>query len=376
MKVGTTKKIFFLSSYLTLALALAPNLLLAQTPAKTSLSTDLTLGGDSVSGRLNEAQIVGVSSSLKFTHQTSENIKLVANGGISLETGSSETVYGVGTYRATNTLFLHQAGLDWRATNWLNLEVGAINQSLHRNPIFITSTPFVSARQNLHFGANGLKAELEMIQAIPSNHTLSQRLGEVDEGSARFFSERLRLSSDQNDYYATVSVGHFAFDRLSSSVAHESRLLGNTVSGEGQLNNQFIYDYQGWNTDLHFVYKGWGPYNLGVSANGIINTAAASDRNRGYRIAPEVGRHFNWGLATLSFEVFRSEADSTVAYYASKFYGNANRQGQASTLTLENSRDDYQLGLRWARAENITATPFQDDETILGLFMRKSYDIL
>lgn len=340
-----------------------------------SLSTDVGLSGDHVSGKLNEARTFGLSTGINFQQSIYSNFDLDINGGLSLETGSSETVYGVGAFKPTNTLFLGHAELIYRPFALTTLKAGAINQKYHDNPLFITSTPFIGVREIFSYKIANWTIELDFLQSIPSNHTLSRRLGSVSEGSARFFNEKLRVKGEGNVASLEASIGHFAFDQLSSSVAYESRLLGNTVSGFKNLNNKFKYSFVGWNGDLAVDLKTTPGITLTLESAWHLNSNAPDGKNLGYKVGPSVSWETSNRVFQLGVETFENQSDSTVAYYSSKSYGHVNRKGNAFSFNVNDNTTELSYGLKAVQADPIEIDPLQSEERILSIFLRKSYEI-
>ncbi len=339
------------------------------------LDTTIGLSGDHVSGTMNEARTFGLSTSLDFKQAIYSNFEIDVRGGFSLETGSSETVYGAGSFKPTNTPYLGHAEMIYRPIEFATLKAGAINQSYHNNPLFITSTPFIGAQEVFEYKISNWTIQLDLIQSIPSNYTLSRRLGTVSEGSARFFNEKLRVKGEGNLVSINASVGHFAFDELSPSVAYESRLLGNSVSGIGSLNNKFKYSFVGWNGDLNLDIMAISGTTISLNSAFHLNSNAPDGKNLGYKIGPTVAYEFNNKIFKAGIETFRNESDSTVAYYASKSYGHVNREGNAINLNIEDLNNGLQYGAKAVQADPIINTPYQSDERILSIFLRKSYEI-
>ena len=344
-----------------------------------SLAADFGLEGHQVSGKANEANVFGASGALDFTHQTSKTLQLQARGGFKLEEGTSETIFpdqAGASFQPKSSLFLDYAEVNYGPTTWLKIKAGAINQEYHQNSLFLTDTPFVGARETLNYGQGPYELNFHLLQSLPSNHTLSQRLGEVQQGSSRFYSETVELKINDANHQGHVSAGHFAYDQLSPSIAYNSRLLGNSVDGLGKENNQFLYNYMGWNTTVSYLYKGLGRHLIGGYGSYHINTSAPEGRNVGRKLGVRYGYLFSAGTLNLELEGFENQSDSTVAYYADKTYGFVNREGFGAKVSFDNIRDDYELEAKAIQTSPILESPLQEEETIISISLRKTYDIL
>lgn len=341
-----------------------------------SLKGLFKLKGAQVSGVLNEANVFGLSVNLDFKHRLNRLIGINANGGVVLETGESESKYSSRNFKPSNSLSLKQAFVEINPLDNLRLELGAINQKYHNNPLFLTNTAFVSSREVLSYEINQWKFELDMIQGIPSNYSLSQRIGNVKEGSSRFFNEKIRIIGSGDLVELEASIGHFAFDRLNSSIAYNSRLLGNTVSGLGTINNKFQQKYVGWNSDLKVSYKDFSFFDLTMEAAAHRNEKASPGKNLGYLIGPVVTTKSLENKYTFKLKTLKNEADSTVAYYSSKYTGQTNREGLMTGLYVQNNSMGLEYGIDAYFTKPIEKNSFQQKERIINLSLRKSYDFL
>lgn len=334
----------------------------------------LGLKGSQVAGELDEANIFGVDLDIQFSHRLNDYLGIEALGGLTLETGESESVYSGRTFKPKNSMNLGHAYVEVNPFKNLALEFGAINQKYHNNPLFLTSTAFVSAREVLSIKLNQWTFELDMIQGIPSNYTLSQKLGNVEEGSSRFFNEKIRVKGEGNVLSMEASVGHFAFDKLNSSVAYASRLLGNTVSGIGSANNRFQNSFVGWNSDVKLSYHDLSFMDISLVGAGHINEKAQSGKNTGLLFGTVLTTKGFDNNVSFSFKNFRNEADSTVAFYSSKYSGQTNRKGMMLGFKVIDSESQLTYGIDSYFTTPIEENPFQEKERIINLSLRKAYD--
>ena len=217
--------------------------------------------------------------------------------------------------------------------------------------------------------------ELDLLQSIPSNHTLSRRLGSVNEGSSRFFNEKVRVKGEGNVASLEASLGHFAFDQLSSSVAYESRLLGNTVNGFKNINNKFKYSFVGWNGDFSVDLKSIPGITMTLDSVWHLNTNAPNGKNLGYKAGPSIAWELNNIVYKLGIDTFENQSDSTIAYYSSKSYGHVNRKGNALSLNVSDNKNELSYGFKAVQADLIETVPLQAEDRILSIFLRKSYEI-
>lgn len=339
------------------------------------LNSKVSLNGSHVGGKLNEARTFGLNSQLNFNQYINEKLKINLAGGLSLETGNSETVYGAGTFKPTNSLYLINAKAIYSPFKRVTLAAGAINQNYQKNPLFITSTPFIGAQEVFSYKISNWTIELDLLQSIPSNHTLSKRLGSVNEGSAKFYNEKIRVKGEGNVLSVNASIGHFAFDQLSSSVAYESRLLGNSVSGIGNINNKFKYSFIGWNGDFALDYKNLPGTTISLNSAWHLNSKAPSNKNLGYKIGPSIAFESGNRIYKIELESFENQSDSAVAYYSSKNYGHVNRKGAAIGASVDDIQNQINYGLKGVDTKPIISSPFQSKERIISIFLRKNYEL-
>lgn len=339
------------------------------------LNGSFSLIGEKVTGEVNEAQIFGVKTSLTYQQRLLKRLSMKVGASLSLETGNSETLLGLGSYKPSNSISLSEAELRFKANQKVELRAGALNQRYHKNPLMMTSTPFIGAREILSHQYRQWTFQLDLLQSIPSNQNLSRRLGGVSEGSAAFFNEKIRAKAKGDLFDFQASVGHFAFDQLNSDVAYQSRLLGNTVSGVGSVNNRFVYSFVGWNGDLSLKYKGLSNIHLTFDSAWQFNTKAPDGRNLAYMLSPGLKWGKNKRLYKFSLAYFENQSDSSVAYYSSKVFGHMNRTGGLFNVEVEDRTYQLNYGFRGVRTNPIVETPFQNEETIFSVFMGKDYEI-
>ena len=227
-------------------------------------------------------------------------------------------------------------------------------------------------RQIFEIGSFEVSAE----QAIPTalTTTSSPALG----SDLPFFNServRFRTSSEWVSLFE-MHVGHFGFSGLPSSVAAESRLLGNDVGGIGP-SSIFMSRFNGVEGGASVTWhagRGFKP-TLGVA--GISNLAARSGRGRAFLLFGEMKiPTSSQVLISPHLDFFRTEGDATVGSYSPGSFGHENRIGFSVGVRADLAKSGLTIGGSFTRAAIIAATPFQSDLTGFVLNLRKSYDLL
>ena len=205
------------------------------------------------------------------------------------ETGSNDSLY-IDEYRPRREIFLNDGYFSWGLSKEIQLDFGAMNQQSFNSPLFLTATAFTGARESFNFFIGAFNITLSAQQMIANNQNLSARLNSVDEGTPKFFSETVQAKFASSQVELNIGYSLYRFDNLSRAVAHESRFLGNSVSGTGQDNASFLYQYQGHNTyaKIHLKNK-----HVQMHLSGHYTHNNKTSNNRADAILLKVGIAFD-----------------------------------------------------------------------------------
>lgn len=312
-----------------------------------------------------ESRVVGLYLRLNSNYQLNPTIDFKLTAGALLETGTDRSLW-VSEFSPDQQVVLEEASFNWTPFQFFELNLGALDQGSYDLPTLLESNAFAGVRETFKLGlGEGRILELSSQQALPSNQTLSNRLGNVESGTPKFFLHRLALGLGGDLLALKLYAGLFEYRDLSEGVAQQSRFLGNTVTGISASNARFTYSYKGqfyggelaWyvNDQLSFKVKGH-----------IIENSDAPDLRSKARYA-EGG--FTYQALTLVLASFRLESDASVAFYNSKAFGHNNREGHLAKLGHNSKLARFEL--TYARSDIISAGPYQGEQTYIALGLSK-----
>lgn len=342
---------------------------------KTDLSGQVKIGGDYVDNKQVEARVFGVSTYLNIKTQFNEKLKFDFSGGAAADVGSNNS-FIIDEYAPRRQVQLKRAFFQWNPYESLGLKVGAINQRDYNLPLLLTRTAFLGSQQqfNINFSPNH-KLYLRLQQAIPNNLNLTQRIGIVEDGTPSFFIETIGLKLDGDLLAFEGSASRWSYDALSTGVAYQSQFLGNSVSGGGQLNSDFIYRYSGYTANAYlkislsddFGIKTWGHY--------LYNDEAPEKRNRGQLFA--AGLFFGHLLFHINY--FKNESDSSPAFYNSALFSHNNHEGSLVQITYENphtnNENEVTAYINYVESSPITFNAFQSDTKKVNFGVNLPFDL-
>lgn len=345
-----TRHLTLFATSLVFFLAALPSF--AQKPASSSLllskdwkfSADTSFYAYSVEGKRSEAQIGGVGLNVQVENTLSQNLKFKVDAGLRLENGSHKSL-DVAEFSPNQQVLLTEGVMSYSPFTSVELKLGAINQGHFHSPLFIDSTAFMGAMQRWDLRWGDYTLYLQAQQLIPNNRNLSTRLATIDEGTPQFFSETAGLELGGNVAKLDLAVSLFAYSKLSNSVAHQSRFMGNSVSGIGSDAAEFVYTYKGTNTRMMLWFDVAQIFAFKLDGHYTYNSQAPNNRNSAYltRAALEFEK---W---TISGQYFESQSDASVAFYNERFLGHNNRQGHGLGVSFDEGKGVLQLDLIQSR---------------------------
>ena len=232
---------------------------------------------------------------------------------------------------------------------------------MYESPLLVAKVPFAGLKQTFNFGSFSFSAQ----QAIPSNNHLAKRIGTIETGTPSFRIETLSLKLGKKHTFK-MDISHFSFRDLSSGISEKSKVLGNSVEGNG-AGSRFTYGFDGYNLAFNtsFILTG---YQLELGGHYLYNEKAPEKRNRGHLVFLALkGNQFG-----ASIEQFRNESDSSPAFYNNKNYGHNNMSGQA--LILSSFGKEYLGQIRIAQFSPIKTSALQDQTNLLSFQISKTMD--
>ena len=305
--------------------------------------------------RETQVRVFGLNSQVAFTHGFAPMLDAKVNIGISLEVGSHKvSALALDEFKPGQRIFISEGSLRFKPFEKLQIKAGAINQKEYDSPLFLTETVFVGVQEKFSYNYEKMfDAYFKAEQMIPGNHTLTNRLGAVDEGTPHFFLETVGLQIERKSFTFHTHLSHFSYAQLSNGVAQKSRFMGNQVGGKTGPDASFLYNYQGLNGFVElegYIYKN---YKIGFKGQLLRNRRAPSGRNTGHLLKVGLGLEESFDVW---LDVFRNESDTTPAFYNSKIYGHNNRKGWGVGTKVK-----WPLLRSYGELQFVQAKPIDDD---------------
>jgi hypothetical protein len=322
-----------------------------------------------VESKRMEARTMGVGLDLITQREISPELFFKVDAGVRLENGSHKAL-DLAEFSPNQQVLLNEGLLLWKPWDFLDLQVGGLNQRHFSSPLFIDHVVFVGAGQQLLLKWGDYQFYLKLQQLIPNNRNLSTRLGSIDEGTPQFLSETLGINLAGDLVSLKIEGTMFAFTKLSPSVAHQSRFMGNSVSGVASDSARFNYTYQGTNVFGEMKWFFGEQSHLEFQGHYLFNRKAPDDRNTA--MMARAGLQLSAWSSGLA--LFESQSDSTIAFYNSKALGHTNRKGFAVDLGLSMKNGDFSLV--WARSNPLQNNIFQSKADIISLNYTHRFKVL
>jgi Tfp pilus assembly protein PilZ len=324
-----------------------------------------------------KARVTELDARFWARHNLAETFYALIDLGASLQTGSHESVFS-DEFQPRQTFYLNEAIVDWSPFSQgqgfeFDFTLGAISQGRIKNPLLVTTTAFPGLKERMGYRAKNFFLSLEAQQSIANHHKQSNRIGNVDEGTPSFFHERATIGYESKDFFLIEAhLGHFAFANLSSSVANESRFMGNSVNGI-QESSQFSFGFQGFESGVSTTFYPVGIWQLSLNARHLFNEKAPDGKNQGLLLSTDSKFDLGEGVFLLNeIMSFRNEADTSPGFYNSKTLGHNNKQGQGASLGLEFTRSQLMIESTYIKAKTIEKSNFQSDSETIVISIGKS----
>lgn len=314
------------------------NIAFAQWPA---LNGSLSWHGVSVDESLQNAKVMGTQMLFSLPQfKVAQDTSLIIEVGANLEIGSSDATY-IKEFAPDREVILRNAYVLYSPWSWIELNAGAISQGIYNSPLLVGSRAFVAAKEQINFHiSDDHLFYVSSEQAIPSNDSLTNRIGSVEGKTPQFMIHSLGMDLKGNVLDLKLAASLWRYNSLSSSVAYYSRFMGNTVSGIGTDASRFFYGYYGKNVSMQLKLFNTSAVNLTFEGQWLINDDAAENHDTGMLARGYLGLYSH----RLGLSMLRNESDSSVAFYNSSFLGHNNRKGIGLSLDGPLSKDwEYEI---------------------------------
>ncbi len=285
--------------------------------------SDLTDSETYSSARLNLKGGLNLLSDLKIKSELS----LVGASGFSQARFGKDSL--------ANGINIHEALVVLGEDRIAQLEAGIINQRFLQSPLLVSSLPFPGIKGTLQYHNEYFRAGLRVQQAIPTSRTLDSQKRNEKEQTPRFATESLFAEiTPHDDFKADVQVSRYRFKDLPSSVANNSRLLGNTVPFSTAAQSSFLFDYEGMlytaRATQYIIDDTFADLNLQL----LENSKAPTAFNRGFLAEGGLNFPILSQMLRVGVTSFFNESDSSPAQYNSGRLGHNNMKGMSYSLAV------------------------------------------
>ena len=275
--------------------------------------------------------------------------------------GFTSSIYERGD-RKDGRLYFLEGFLKWNFLPHFFVKMGTIQQSFLNAPLLITDTSFPSiiggwAMQNQYADFSVL-----LQSAIPDNAESVNRPNQLG-GVPLFLTSSVLLHSSnvffQSDIKEIFSL--YYYHNLSSDVADNSKIYGNTIIGLGE-SSAFDHGFFGLHNNINFKRPLSDLWIMELGWEFLYNFKAPALYNEGTRFYSSFYHNYkNFMELRLKGEVFANQADTSVAYYNSEIYGHNDRLGVLASIQSHL----YQSGLT-LEASFVYSQPINNKAGSLG----------
>ena len=295
-------------------------------------------------------------------------------------TGSTQQIYQ--RLGETNGISQREILFLWRATNWLTVEFGSINQGFLQAPLLLANIPFPSVVGNIELYKEG-KHDVSLSLQLASPTTFSTD-NSIDLQSITdiplLFTQSLFWNYDPKSFY-NVQIGgsFFYYSPLPSDIATVSKIYGNSISGGNPAD--FEYNYKGFYFGIDPSFQIVPRLGMKLRAHYIINISDMGDTeevknlNKGLLYSMQIPFDLTENIRmTPIFEYFINQPDASVGYYNSERYGHSDRTGFVGELVFDFYDRNMSAGIRYHRSRAVIEEgSLKEEQTYYLIFLRTGY---
>lgn len=329
----------------------------------------------SVESQQVKAKIFSYRALFKKEFVFEESLTAYINAGFDLQVGSNTSSI-LDEYAPQRQFILRDAYAKWQPVSFFQIKAGALNQGFGRG-LLVGRIPFLGAQERITIELSPEHSVfVELQQAIPNNYFLADRVGIINnEGTPTFFEEKIGAKLEGDLLAMRGEFGRFSFSDLNSSIAYQSQFIGNTISGGGQNNSSFIYNYEGYFTSGRMEMSISDDFGLDLHGQYLFNDGAPDSRNKGHS--------FSAGLRVNDYAVyavqFRNESDSSPAFYNSSAYGHNNMEGFTLVLrtyrSMMRKREPFEFQIQYTHKSPIESNIHQSDEDQVYFRLSRNFSL-
>ena len=334
------------------------------THAQAKLASAFSLSGNAtyVESTAQQARTFGITPSLAIKYPFHETISFYAKASAILETGSHKGTL-LDDFKPDQQVVLNYAYFEVSPWQTSQLRLGAIPMKDYANDLHINSSRFLgfSANQEFNFGDQN-KLDFFLLAAIPSNQELTNRLGNVSEGTPRYWQAGAQLSLPGDLLGIKLKSYVWEYTNVTGNVAYQSGFMGNQTIGVGSTNTKLAYAFKGITSSVDFNGE-LSSMRWNFGGDYIFNDGAPNNRNLAKRARFTLGS----GDHDFEFSWYEIQSDATIGYYNSALLGHTNRDGLALEYRYQYSKD-IKMGMTIVHAQTLRTTLLQADQDAVSLW--------
>lgn len=327
-----------------------------------------------LSARTDYAALVRSRVNTKIITQFTDSLFAKAEFELFTSSGSIQQIYQ--RPGETNGISQREILFLWKATNWLTVQFGAVNQGFLQSPLLLANIPFPSIVENIElFKGEQHDLSFSLQQAIPT--TFSDKHSIYTQSIAKIpllLTASLFWDYDPKSYYnVTLNSSFFHYNPLPSDIAQASKVYGNSVVNQPSV---FRYRYTGFYIGLEPSFQIFPNLGVKTKVHYIYNIRETPENyNHGELYSLQIPFDITENIRiTPVFEYFKNHPDSSVAYYNSERYGHSNRTGFVGELIVSFYKRNIEVGFRHLRSSPVLVEgDLKKEQTYYLLFLRTNY---
>jgi len=297
----------------------------------------------------------GMRIGVEAEGQITKTLKYHGIMNIFFEEGT-HTALNNSSYATATTYGIEEANIKWVPGQFFEFRLGVDSVEKDYSPLFIDA-PSLGATQILKIADyDYFEFSLFSRQNVVSVNSTQSRTGSVGDKAAYYLLGGFKSTFVMNKSKLHFNYNYFSYDKLSASLAEDSRFRGNTVFGTGD-SSSFTYKYKGHDFSLALEL----PYiihNIKLYGEYLHNT---NSKDKGILIGTKL--HLTNQYA-IRLDSFKNDPDTLPAISVSPSYGGTNREGQRLGLYFD--QEDSSLSINYYRMNTINTSVYQDELDIIS----------
>lgn len=307
-------------------------------------------------------------------YRISNDFMLLVEPYIIFRTGADQSTDG--NSHSGTVFFPKDASLIWTPITWWQLRGGILDQNFVHSFLMLEDQAFPGLRSSLYVGSKNVGGSLIAEQSVltySSNTSSTNQLEKTPTLESVALESHFSLSRRSQ---VKLSAGYWQYDNLTSSLAAQSMLGGNTVNRTSDTFSIFAHQFKGAEGRSR-LEMGTGPFDFNLYAEGLYNSAAPKGLNTAWTGGTELSYRSSQTLKFgFNIEYFHVEPDAAVSAFNSVEFDRSNRNGIMMLPYFKWGKKQNKLGLRYVQSALIYNNAPQSDVTQFRLRWETDYDLL